>query len=495
MKLIVKDMDIATGGILIAILNEHDAQKYDMHPGDRILIEAGSRKITAVLDVAEHDKVVPHGKVGLFEEVLSALKVHHGDEIRITLEEKPVSLQYIRKKLDGKELNKEEIHTIIQDIVDNKLTDIELTYFVAAGYTRGFSDKETTLLTKAMIDTGEKLDIKDGIILDKHCIGGVAGNRTTMLVIPIVAAAGFTIPKTSSRSITSPAGTADTMEVLANVSLDKKQIQQVVKKTGGCLVWGGAVNLAPADDRIIGVEHPLSIDAEGQLLASVMAKKGSVGAKHVLIDIPVGKGAKIEDKREAKHLACKFIKLGSSLGMTVDAVISDGSSPIGRGIGPALEARDVLWVLKNDARAPLDLRTKALTMAARIMTVKYSPKKAAEIAKEILDSGKAYAKMVEIIKAQGEKITDPDKIPMAEQMSDYRATKSGKIVHIHNGVISKVARIAGAPHDPGAGLYIKKLVGEKVKKGDVLFTLYADSDQRLRYAVEFLILHQAYDIR
>ena len=309
MKFKVKDVDIATGETLVCILNRKDANNLDLHPNDRLRVTKGKNSTIAVLDVAESRKAVPPGKLGLMEEVLKKLGARQGDTVEIALEEKPRSISLIKKKLNGHKLTPEELKQIIEDVVKNRLTNIELTYFVAASYVRGLDTDETVALTKAMIDTGEVLKIDKHPIVDKHCIGGVPGNRTTMLVVPILVAAGYTMPKTSSRSITSPAGTADTMEVLANVSLQIDEIKEVVKKTGGCMVWGGAVNLAPADDQIITVEHPLSIDAEGQLLASILAKKGSVSASHILIDIPVGRGAKVKNMRKAVRLEKAFKKI------------------------------------------------------------------------------------------------------------------------------------------------------------------------------------------
>ena len=215
---------------------------------------------------------------------------------------------------------------------------------------------ESVSLTKAMINTGEILKLNKYPVMDMHCIGGVAGNRTTMIIVPIVASAGLTIPKTSSRSITSPAGTADTMEVLSNVSFSIKEIKKVIRKTNACLVWGGSVNLAPADDKIIRIEHPVSLDPEGQLLASILAKKRSASATHLLIDIPIGKGSKIENRKKALHLKRLFESISKKLGIKIKVIITDGSQPVGNGIGPGLEARDVLWVLKNDSKQPLDLK-------------------------------------------------------------------------------------------------------------------------------------------
>src|SRR3989344_9311071 len=304
MKFQVKDMDIASGGAHIAILNEKDAVKLDLRSGDRILVFNGRKKTTCILDISESRKAVSPGKIGLFEEVLDIMNARQGNIVDVKFTGKPESVIHIRDKLYGKELSFVELDHIIRDITSNALTDIEKTYFVASGFSNGWTIDEIVNMSKAMVKNGNQLKFK-GITLDKHCIGGIPGNRTTMIIVPIIAAAGFTIPKTSSRAITSPAGTADTMECLAKVELSQKKIRSIVKKTKACIVHGGSMNLAPADDKIIDVEHPLSIDPEGQLLASVMAKKYSVSANYVLIDIPFGKSSKAKTRKEARRLKKK----------------------------------------------------------------------------------------------------------------------------------------------------------------------------------------------
>ncbi|MBW2999662.1 AMP phosphorylase [Candidatus Woesearchaeota archaeon] len=488
MKFSVKDMDIATGGVIVAILNEQDAVEYDLHHEDRIRIKKGRKETIAVLDISESRKSVPPGKIGLFEEALKKLNAKNNDVIDISLADKPKSIRFIRKKLEGNELNFDEINQIIDDVVNNKLTAIELTYYVSANFTYGMSLRETVALTKSMIHHGDLLKLKQHPVIDKHCIGGVAGNKTTMVIVPILAAAGLTVPKTSSRAITSPAGTADTMEVLANVSLSIKEIKKIVGKVGGCMVWGGAVDLAPADDTIINVEHPLSIDAEGQLLASILAKKGSVSATHVLIDIPIGKGTKITDRKKALHLKSQFEKIAKQLKMKVKVIITDGSQPIGNGIGPALEARDVLWILLNDSMLPKALKEKSLMMAGHLLEIAGKARKGhgKKLAREILESGMAYKKFVEIAKTQGAKVLKPEKIRLGKLKFDHKASKKGVIKQINNKLITRIARSAGAPRDKEAGIYLQKHVGNKVKKGQTIFTLYAKNKVKLKYAKELL---------
>lgn len=487
-KLKVKDMNIETGATLVAVLNKNDASLLDLHVLDRIKIKKGKKIETVVLDITKSRKAVPYESIGLFEEVMTSLNIKKGDYVEIIPARKPLSIDYIKKKLEGFTLNEKEIDQIVWDIAHNKLSDIEITYFVSACYSNEMSVKETTMLTKSMTEHGDVLKLNKKIVMDKHCVGGVAGNRTTPIIVPIIAAAGLAIPKTSSRSITSPAGTADTMEVLTNVTMSMKKMKKIVEKTNGCFIWGGALNLAPADDKIIKVERPLSIDAKSQLLASVMAKKASVSATHLLIDIPAGKGSKITSHKKAANLKKDFETLAAKLGIKVKVIITDGSEPIGNGIGPALEARDVLYVLLNEKSAPKDLKEKSLRLAGLMLELagKVKEGNGYNMAKKILESGKAYEKFVEIIKAQGGKKTKPSQIKVEKFQYHTLAKRSGKIDSISNKKISKIARIAGAPDSKGAGIYLHKHVNDTVKKGETLFTIHAHSKTKLRFAKEAL---------
>jgi putative thymidine phosphorylase len=487
MKFIVKDVDIATGGVPVVIINEKDAALLDLHHSDRVLLKKGRKKVIAIVDIAESKKAVPVGMAGLFEEALDALEAVDRDGIELSLEKKPESVSLIRKKMDGKNLTAEEISQITQDIVENKLTDVELAGYITANYIRGMSNQEISALTKAMIATGAVLKLDNKQVVDLHCIGGVPGNRTTIIVVPILAAAGLIVPKTSSRAITSPAGTADTMEVMCNVSLPLPKLKEILKKVGAFIIWGGAVNLAPADDRIIKVEYPLSIDAEGEMLASIMAKKLSVSTTHLLMDIPIGKGAKVEDLERALHLKHHFEALSKELGIEILTIMTDGTQPIGNGIGPNLEAKDCLWVLKNDSRGPKDLREKSLQMTADIFEFVGKAKRGEglALATKLLDDGSAYKKFIEMLKAQEGKEPNADLIPVGKRSYVMKADKRGKISRIDNLSIAKIARISGAPTDKEAGIFLYRHVHDSVAKGEPLYTIYSQSEEKLKYAVEF----------
>jgi AMP phosphorylase len=464
----------------VVVLNDEDAKDLAVYVTGRVRVTHEDRSITAIADTTA--SMVSEGEIGIFDDVRQILGVCEHCELEVTEATRPNSVEFIKRKVDGFTLNESEIRAIIQDIVDNNLSSVELTAFVTGGYIKGYTMDEIVAMTKAIVETGQTIDFGDNIV-DKHSIGGVAGNRTTLLVVPIIAAAGLIIPKTSSRAITSPAGTADTMEVLAPVEFDTEGLKEIVNKTGGCVVWGGSVNLAPADDKIIKVEYPLSLDAEGHMLASVMAKKRSVGSDYIIIDIPVGRGAKVVSTERANDLAHKFIELGKRLGVSVECLITDGSAPIGYGIGPALEARDALNALDN--KGPVDLIEKSLDLAGTLLELsgKVVSGKGRGVAEKILRSGKAKEKMMAIIEAQG---GDPDVKPEDIEIAANKVTiiseHKGRVRYIDNRLISAVARAAGAPRTKSAGIQLHIGVGDSIEVGDPMFTIYSASKGKLKEA-------------
>ncbi len=497
MKLRVKNLEIETGFSPVVTINHADALRYDLHPGDRVLLETTRgkrRRLIASVDVLMTGHSIRKGEVGLLLEATSALGVKSGALVDVHPAPKPESLTFIKKKMNGQRLSARQLERVVRDINDGVLTEVELAYFVAAVAMQGLNLEEVAFLTKAVARTGKRFSAGKRPITDKHCIGGIPGNRTTMIVVPIIAAFGMTMPKTSSRAITSPSGTADTMETLCNVELSLQDMARVVEKTNACIAWGGTLGLAPADDRIIRVEKPMSVDAPGLMLSSVMAKKYSVGATHVLIDIPYGPTAKVARRFEAEELREHFLTIGKILGMELSVLITDGRQPIGNGIGPVLEARDVLAVLQNKPNAPADLREKALHLSAELLEFAGGVRRSVgyEVARDILLSGSAWKKMQEIIAAQG---AAKEEFRLGTRRAKLLAPKSGTVKVIDNKAISKLARIAGAPITKGAGLYLHKKLGDRVKKGEPLYTAYADSAEKIRHVKQYHDELQPYTIR
>lgn len=410
------------------------------------------------------------------------------------------AIDAIKKKLVGKRLNYDEIYSIMDEIANEKLSPVLTTYFAAAGFKEGFSDGELYSLTKAMVATGPRLKFP-GIVADKHSAGGVAGTRTTMIVVPIIAAAGYTIPKTSTRAITSPAGTADTMEVVAPVTFTTTQITNIVKKVGGCIVWGGHVGLAPADDILIQVERPLAFESYDKIIVSVMAKKIASGANHLVLDLPVGPTMKIQHFKDAEIMSRKFMMLGKRFNMKIIVDINETRQNAGRGIGPVLEARDVFEVLEQTPERSLALEAKALRLAGKLLSICFAdtPGKkdldGEEAAKELLVSGKALTKMREIIKAQGgHPGVTSSKLTPGREVYELKAGTRGMISGMNNQQITVICRILGCPTDKKAGMYLNRKLEERVDKGDILATIYSSDKWRLKEAAETLKTMPVYAI-
>jgi len=411
-----------------------------------------------------------------------------------------LAIDAIKKKLVGKSLSYNEIFAIMDEIANKRLSPVLTTYFAAAGFREGFSDEELYFLTRAMVDTGPKLHFF-GLVADKHSTGGVAGSRISMVLVPIVAAAGFLIPKSSSRAITSPTGTADSMEVLAPVTFSPKQIQSIAEKVGGCIVWGGHLGLAPADDVIIQIEQPLAFESFDKIIVSIMAKKVASGATHVILDIPVGPTLKIQHFEDAERISQKFTFLASRFSMKVITDINGMRQTAGQGIGPTLEARDALLILEQHKDRPRTFEEKAIRQAGKLLSLCLAEnpekldKSGEQIAREILESGKAMAKMREIIKAQG---GNPDVeshtlIP-GKYKFEVKALRAGRVTTIQNQQITIIARILGCPTDKKAGMYIHHKIDEHIDRGDILCTLYSSDQYRLKEAMETLKIAPIYTI-
>ncbi|MGB9883396.1 MAG: thymidine phosphorylase [Microgenomates group bacterium] len=400
--------------------------------------------------------------------------------------EKIIAIKAIQKKLLGKKLTYKEIYAIMDEIAKEKLSDVLTTYFVASSFKEGYTSEELYQFTKAMVETGNRLKF-DGIVADKHSVGGIAGTRATMIIVPIVAAAGFKIPKISSRAITTPAGTADVMEAIASVDFTIDKIEKIVNEVGGCIMWNGKLGIAPADDIIIRVEEPLSFESFDKIIISVMAKKIAAGTNHLVLDLPYGKTAKIRHRSDAEKVAKKFINLAKKFNIKVVVDINEMLEPAGRGIGPILEARDVLYVLEQHKDRPLRLEAKAIRLAGMLLDLCYQTTKTKligeEEAKKILQTGHALKKFREIVKAQK---GDPDissaNLKLAKYKKEIISPVSGKIKDINNYNLNTIAKLLGAPKDKTAGIYLLKKLDHSVEKNEPMMVFYSDDKYRLQEA-------------
>lgn len=457
----------------------------------RVEVKLGARHIIATLNIVS-STLLRDDEASLSESAWRALSAQDGAEIEVSHPEPLESLGALRAKVYGQRVELPAWRGIIGDVVAGHYSDLHLAALVTACAGDRLNVTETLALTRAMLEAGERLDWNKPQVVDKHCVGGLPGNRTTLIVVPIVAAAGLTIPKTSSRAITSPAGTADTMEVLAPVDLSVEQMRRVVEREGGCIVWGGNVRLSPADDLLIRVERPLDFDSEGQLVASVLSKKIAAGSTHILIDMPVGPTAKVRSSGAALVLRERLEAVAAALGVHIKVYLSDGTQPVGRGIGPALEARDVLAVLRGEPDAPQDLCERALALAAEVLEFSSAVARGAGLttAQRILESGEALQKFEAICRAQGG-LRAPPSAPLRHVVV---AAHAGECVDVDNRRIARIAKLAGAPKAPAAGVELHARLGQRFEKGEPLYTVHAQAPGELDYALAYAA-HQSDVIR
>jgi len=473
----------------IIILNTEDAKKLEIKSGDKVVLtNVNNASLKAIFTVATSSDMIDEGAILIPKNLAEKLSLKDGNLVKISQTHKPESIELIKKKMAGEKLERAEIQTIVNEIVSGLLGKTEIMGFVMAQKYAGMDMDEIESLTRAIAESGESIEFKRPTY-DKHSIGGVPGNKVSLLIVPIIASAGLLIPKTSSRAITSPSGTADTMEVLTNVNLTLEEFVEVANKVGGALIWGGALNLAPADDIIINIEKTLRIDPIPQMLASIMAKKMAAGIKTMVLDVPIGKETKMESIDDAINFARLVIELGNRLGIRVQAGITYGEQPVGHNVGPALEAKEALEALIDPKSAPASLVEKSCSLAGLLleMSGKAPIGMGHKVAKDILYSGKAYQKMKEIIEAQG---GDPDIKPSEIEIGQYKyevyAPVDGFVTKVSNSSINQIARAAGAPKEKGAGIILHVKRGRKVVAGQKILEIYAERSVKLQDAIHVL---------
>lgn len=476
-------LDIRTGTPEVFI-HPDEARRFGLHPLDRVEVQdqGSDRHAPAIVNVAPG--LVQPGIVGVSVELATRIGVETSDPVTLTPSAPPRSVEAIKRKLDGETLTAKDISAVIRDIAAGRLTTIEVTAWAVGIHVYGMATDETVACIEAMVEAGERIHFSEGPVVDVHSIGGVPGNKYAPLAVPIVASFGVKIPKTSSRAISSACGTADFMEVVTPVALSADRVKAITEDVGGTLAWGGGVNLAPADDEIIRVEYPLSLDPPSQLLASVLAKKIAVGAEMVLIDIPIGNGAKVPDEAAAHQLGHQFIEVGRRLGVEVQCLVSRGDQPLGRAIGPILEIREALTVLEG-ASEPAPLIDKACTLSGRLLEMANvaEPGQGHGHALDALRSGKALEKFDQIILAQGapDRVRAEDLEPGPEHR-DMMASADGPVISVDNRRLVRIARAAGSPRDKGAGLMLHCAPGDTVRQDRPLYTIYAENEHRLEAA-------------
>lgn len=483
-RLCIRRLPIASGQRRMAYLREDNplVDAAALAGAGRIEItHADAGAVRAELALVEPCDMLRADEIGLSREAFDALSVDNGSLVSIARTPSPNSRMILRRKIAGERLRAEDYETLFGDIVDGRYPDGETAAFLLKAI-QSLDCEEAIAVARARCRFGPRIDWGSPIVVDKHSLGGIPGSRITLIVVPIVAAAGLLMPKTSSRAITSASGTADVMEALCRIDLSFADVDRVVRQAGGCIAWNGRLNHSVLDDVVNAITRPLALDSNTWSVASILSKKWTAGSTHVVIDMPYGPNAKLKTRAEADELGRIFERVGAGLGMTVRAFATDGGNAIGNGIGPALELRDVMKVLENAPDAPADLRKKALFFASEILS--FSPQhgslaEARMTAEEILASGRAREKLGEIAAAQGAHRP----IMPGTFTKTIRAPRDGIVASVDGWHIAGIARRAGAPHDKSAGVDLKVGPGRKVLDGDPLFTVHSGSVASLERAV------------
>lgn len=481
LNLKVKILDIYSN-YPIVILHPESAIDLGAQNLDRLELKTESLDSVFVMDTSS--SYVDKNTIGVFKDIAQDFDLKDGDLVTVSLLNPPLATKYIMNKVKNKTLSKEEIIEIVKEIDKNSLSEVELSAFVTGVFINGLNLDETKNLCNSLVDIGDRIDFGEDIILDKHSIGGING-RVSMLITPIIASFGYKIPKTASRSITSAAGTADSMDVLANVSFNVEEIKDIINKTGGVVAWEGEFDLCPVDNKLIDIEHALGINPEGIMIASILSKKKSIGSTHLVIDIPVGRDVKIKDKEDGERLAKKFITISNYLGIKTKVVLTDGDKPCGAFFGPALEAKNVLELLEG--RYQDNVLEKSCLLAGELLELVGRAKKGEGyiLAKDVVTSGKALDKFKEIITAQGGKIFNSSDVPCAKFIQKINSPEAGDIESFDVSKITHLAKLLGCPKDVEAGVVLLCDVGDSILKNDHILEFHANTEEKMKRAIEY----------
>jgi len=479
--------DLQDGDRMIVILNPQQAMAYGITVHNKVeIITLEWESIVADVSFSEH---VTIWTVAVSDEMAKKYNFKSLDMVGISLtESKSATNEAIRKKMRWEKISYDEIYTIIKDISENKLDDIMMTYYVASSFFYPTTDEETYLTAKAMAECGVMFKYPEGeIIADKHCIWWVPGNETTMALIPLIASFWIKIPKNFSKSITSPAATGECVNILMDINFDKKGIENLVEKVNCCLVWWWWLDLAPADDKLIKVQYPLSIQSRAKVVSSIMAKKYAMGITHSLIDIPVGPTAKVTTMSEAKDWKKRFEYVGEKLGMKMSVQITKANEVIGNWVWACLQVREVLRILQQHPDRAKDLEDKIIFLWGKLIeNVGLSKWKYAQaLAKHQLESGAAWKKMQEIIEAQGwNPNIDSESIELGKYTYDVIANKAWKLKSMDLHDINAICRKLWCPVINQAWMYLYKKLWDNIKKWDVICRLYAQDETKLKFWIE-----------
>lgn len=436
----------------------------------KVEVHGGAFPVFGFLEIIDDDNIISTEELGLNDEAFDLINLPEGANVTLTIAPQPQSISFIKRKMLGNILSESEYRSIINDIASHRYSNMDIASFLIASGSF-MTTPETLYLTEALIGDKTFNWDNENIVVDHHCLGGVPGNKTDIIITAIVAAYGLPILKTASRSITSCAGVADTFSVLANVNIDENKIQNILEETHGVIIDYNKLPIVSACKLISSIERSIGMSQQHNIVSEILAIKIAFGVTNLLLDIPVGPTSRIKTTSEAVQIRKLVEYIGDMLSLNVDVVITDGSEPIGNGVGAVLEARDVMKVLRNRDDAPQDLKEKSLFLAGRIL--EFDPKlrggQGYHVAQEILTSGRALETINRIIYTQGK----AEQARLGSLTREITARQSGTVRSINNQRINTIGILAGAGQYAGAGLDLLKKVGDTVESGETLYIIHS----------------------
>ena len=482
----VISFDIQNWSWHIVMLNSEQAADYWIKDDDKISLIRKWEEF--VVDVVLTDKYVRANEIGVTNDFLAEYPIMQWDTVLVSfVKNNPLSMQAIRKKLLWKKISDEEIDAIIEDIKEKKIHDLVLAYYVATSFFYKSDVHELAYTTKATAYSWDMYRFP-WIVAWKYCIWWVPGNETTLVVIPILASLWLTVPKSFSKAITSPAATGECVNVLMDIEFDKQEVIRITDKVWACLVWNEKLNLAPVNDRIIKVSAPLWMEPYARMISSIMAKNYAMWINHCLIDIPMWPTAKVATLSDARRVAKRFKEIWEYLGIKMDVQITDGKQPIGKWIWACLQAREALRILQQHSERSKDLEDKCIFLASRLLLlcgVADSMENAQKLAIAQLKNWEARKKLQEIIKAQNwnPNIKSED-IELGKFSYDVVAQKDCVIKKVDMKLLNTMVRWLWAPKEYRAWIYLHKKLWDKVKKWQVIYTMYSPSENKMNLVKE-----------
>lgn len=481
MKLRIRKLDIITQGHNVCLLNSEDARKLHIKNTDRVFLKKGSKSSYAVVDIANTHHFLKNGEIGLFSEVCEELSLKAGGSISVDLADKPVTLNLIKKKLEGKALGDSEIYSIVSDIVSSKLSEVEIAHFISGCYSVGLSLDEISSIANALVTTGNILKFDKYPLVDLRILGSLS-HSLNFIVASIISCLKIGFLGLLDDDVSSPSNFSFVFDSFGMKPAVVSNANSMLNRFSCLFISRNEAYITPGVNKIKQIEHPISAYSDGLIAASILSEGKSVSSSHSFICILYGVGRPIPDLASAKRLKNALLKASKKLRVKLAISIMDGNFPLEKNIGH-LESNDVIMALKNEATHS-KLIDAAIEVSGEILNL-VGKRNGKKIAAEIIKSGQALDQFRKVVKQYNGK-TILNNFVEGIISKDIRASKSGFVSTIDNSLLSRVSIMCGSQSYKGAGISIHKSRHDRVEKGEKLLTLYSTDKDLIENAREFV---------